>query len=134
MDGPAFTMKVITPIQVVEKKIGYIRLKDKTGFFGVMKGHEDFMTALVSSLGYYTDAGGRERFIAVDSGIFSVREGVATLLSKEIFESEDAEKLAKTIEYAFSKREESEKAFFVMIEGIEKSFIRKTAEYIRGKA
>ena len=133
MNG-TFTINVITPLKVFEREIRYIRLKDETGFFGVMKGHADFLTILVPSLGYYNDKSGKETFIAVDGGIFSIRRGIVTLISREAFESEDAEKLAKIIDGVFARREESETAFSGMIEGIEKSFIQKTVEFARGKA
>lgn len=133
MNG-TFTINIITPLKVFEREIRYIRLRDETGFFGVMKGHADFLTILVPSLGYYNDKSGKETFIAVDGGIFSVRGGIVTLISREAFESEDAEKLGNIIDGVFAGREESETAFSGMIQGIEKSFIQKTAEFIRGKA
>lgn len=134
MSELSFKINVITPLKVFEREIRYIRLRDETGFFGVMKGHADFLTILVPSLGYYNDKSGKETFIAVDGGIFSVREGKAALLSREVFESEDAETLANIIDGVFARREESETAFSGMIQGIERSFIKKTAEFIKGKA
>jgi F-type H+-transporting ATPase subunit epsilon len=56
---------------------------------------------------------------------------MVSLTSKQVFESEDAEKLAETIKNTLWKREESEKAFLKMLEGIERSFMEKTTEFIR---
>lgn len=116
----------------MEKEITYIRLKDGTGFFGILKGHTNFLTALVPSLCYYTDVNGREVFLAVDEGIVSVREGTVTITSKEVFESDNAEKLAEIIETTLTKRDESEIAFRGMFEGIERSFMEKTIKLVKG--
>ncbi len=131
MSNSSFKIKIITLAKTFEREIKYIRLKDDTGSFGIMKGHINFLTALEPSLGYYTDINGREVFIAVDGGILNVRDGVITLTSREVFKSDDAEKLGEVIENTIIKRDESEMAFLKMLEGIEKSFIEKTLEFIR---
>jgi len=91
-----------------------------------MKGHINFLTVLVPSLAYYTDSNGKETFLAVDGGVLQVRKGSVFLTSREVFESDNAEKLAEIIENTMLKREKSESAFFKMLEGIERSFIEKT--------
>ncbi len=125
-------MKIVTPTGIFDRDITHIRLRDESGYFGVMKGHIDFLTVLVPSLCYYRDTGGREVFLAVDGGIFSVRQGAATLAAREVFESEDAEKLADTIENTFLKRSVSEASVRRMLRDIEKSFMEKTIELLRG--
>lgn len=56
-----------------------------------MKGHINFLTTLMPSLGYYRDKDDREIFLAVDGGILYVRDGILTLTSREVFESEDSD-------------------------------------------
>lgn len=129
----AFKLNIITPTRMFERDIRYIRLKDETGFFGIMNGHIDFLTILAPSLGYYTDKNGREVFLAVDGGVLSVREGVTTLASREVFESEDAEKLSELIEKTILKRDKTETAFLEMLKGIERAFIEKSIKFERGK-
>jgi F-type H+-transporting ATPase subunit epsilon len=114
-----------------EREIKHIRLKDETGFFGVIKNHIDFLTVLVPSLCYYRDANNREMFLAVDGGILDVREGTASLTSREVHESEDADKLAEIIEKTILDRTGAEQAFRKMLEGIERSFVEKTIEFVR---
>lgn len=126
-----FKLNIVTPLKMIERDIKYIRLKDETGFFGIMKGHIDFLTVLVPSLCYYTDINDREVFLAVDGGVLSVRKGNVFLTSREVFESEDAEKLSEIIENTVRKREESEQALLNMLEGIERSFMEKTIKFMR---
>jgi F-type H+-transporting ATPase subunit epsilon len=132
MDGASFKLNIITPTGMFTRDVRHVRLRDGTGFFGVMKGHADFLTVLVPSLCYYLDMDGREVFLAVDEGVFTVRDGVATLASREVFESEDAEKLSEIIESAFEKRRKSEETMREMLGDIEKSFMEKTAAFLRG--
>ncbi|MBU6391390.1 MAG: F0F1 ATP synthase subunit epsilon [Planctomycetota bacterium] len=134
MSNSSFKLHIVTPTNITEKEITYIRLKDETGFFGILKGHTNFLTVLVPSLCYYTDVNGKEVFLAVDEGILSVREGIVTITSKEVFESDNAEKLAEIIETTLTKRDESEIAFRGMFEGIERSFMEKTIKLVKGSA
>jgi len=126
LDNVTFKINIITPTKSFQRDITSIRLKDRTGFFGIMKGHINFLTVLVPSLAYYTDSNGKETFLAVDGGVLQVRKGSVFLTSREVFESDNAEKLAEIIENTMLKREKSESAFFKMLEGIERSFIEKT--------
>ncbi len=132
MSDSLFTLRMVTPPKITEKQIKAIRLKDGSGFFGIMKGHIDFVTAIEPSLCYYLDENDREVFLAVDGGLVSVKGGIVTITSREIFESDDAEKLAEIIENTMVKRDASELSFFNMIKGIERSFMEKTLESVRG--
>lgn len=131
MNNPTFTLTIVTPAITIKKDITSIRLKDETGFFGILKGHSNFITVLVPSLCYYKDAQGKEVFLAVDEGIASVRDDAVTITSKEVFESDSAEKLSEIIETTLKKRNESEASFRGMIAGIEKSFMEKTVKLMR---
>jgi F-type H+-transporting ATPase subunit epsilon len=131
MDTPAFRLNIVTPTCMFSRDVTHIRLRDESGFFGIMKGHIDFLTVLVPSLCYYRDENGAEMFLAVDEGIFSVRGGVATLTSRDVFESADAETLAEHIESSFQQRKKSEVGLHEMLGNIEKSFIEKMVVFLR---
>lgn len=132
MSNSSFLLRIVTPAKIMEKEITSVRLKDETGFFGILKGHTNFITVLVPSLVYYTDGNGKEVFLAVDEGILSVREGTVTITSREVYESDDAEKLAEIIENTLAKRDESEMAFREMFGGIERAFMEKTIKLAKG--
>ncbi len=63
MSNSSFKLNIVTPTKIMEKNITYIRLKDETGFFGILKGHTNFLTVTVPSLCYYTDVNGKEVFL-----------------------------------------------------------------------
>jgi F-type H+-transporting ATPase subunit epsilon len=127
-----FRLRIVTPTKIYEKNIKAVRLKDESGFFGIMNGHTDFLTALESSLCYYLDEHDRETFLAIDGGIARVRGGLVTITSRDVFESDDAGELSEIIEKTMVKRDASESSFFGMIKGIEESFVEKTIEFLRG--
>ncbi len=131
MRDSLFTFRMVTPPKIIEKRVKAIRLKDESGFFGIMKGHINFVTAIEPSLCYYLDENDREVFLAVDGGIVSIKGGMVTMTSREIFESDDAEKLAEIIDNTMVKRDSSERSFLNMIKGIEQSFMEKTLELIK---
>lgn len=131
MSAASFPLRVITPQRVFDRDVTHLRLRDRTGHFGVMRGHADFLTLLESSLGYYRDAGGREVFLAVDGGIFSVAGGRGTIASAEVFEGPDATALARRIEQTRARREESERIFSLMIEGLGREFMEKTLSFLQ---
>jgi F-type H+-transporting ATPase subunit epsilon len=132
VNNSTFKLKIVTPLKITENDIKYIRLKDATGFLGIMKGHIDFITVVEPSLCYYLDSKGREVFLAVNGGVLRVRGGEVTLTSLEVFESDDAEQLSGIIEGAVAKRDKSETDVRKTLEGIEKSFTEKTVELARG--
>lgn len=134
MSDSLFTLRIVTPTKIAEKRVKAIRLKDGSGFFGIMKGHINFVTAIEPSLCYYLDENDREVFLAVDGGIVNIKRGTVTITSREIFESDDAEKLSEIIENTMLKRDSSERSFLNMIKGIERSFMEKTLEFVKGGA
>lgn len=128
----AFTLEIVTPGHISSRRVASMRLKDGSGFFGIMKGHIDFVAVLVPALCYYTAEDGSEHFLAMESGVFCMRDGLATLVTRELFESDDAEHLAKVIENTMVAKDESEQALSRMIGSIERSFYEKTAAFARG--
>ena len=132
MNGASFRLDVVTPAAMFSRDITHVRLRDESGYFGVMRGHADFITVLVPSLCYYQDSKGGEVFLAVDAGTFTVRDGVATITSREVFESSDPHELAELIESTFEQRRKSEASLHEMLGNIEKSFIKKMAAHLKG--
>jgi len=131
--GGLFTVKFITPLETFERQVLSLRLRDASGYFGIMKGHRDFMTALVPSLGFYRNANGDEMFLAVKGGIVLVRHGDVRVLSREVVEDTDADKLGLRLKEEMEKKDLYESSFREMMAGMEKSFWKKRVEAERMK-
>ncbi len=120
-----FTLDMITPRRMVTLEILALQLVDGTGSFGVWKGHCDLLTVLAPALGTYYDIDGHEHYLAVNGGIFQIQDNRTTLISSEIFEDDDAERLAISIRSDFLRRDSAEQRISQMVEGIENSFLEK---------
>ncbi len=131
MNEAAFNITIVTLTRQTEKQVTYLRLKDESGYFGIMKNHADFLTIIEPSLGFYRSINEKEFFIALDGGILVIKSGRVTINTREIFESEDPEKLSRIINETIVKRRESEASFRNILSGIEDAFIKKTMELKR---
>ncbi len=131
MNEAAFNITIVTLTGQTEKQATYLRLKDASGYFGIMKNHDDFLTIIEPSLGFYRSINEKEFFIALDGGILAIKNGRVTINTREIFESEDPEKLSRTIDETIVKRHEFESSFRNILSGIEDAFIKKTMELKR---
>ena len=128
MNEAAFNITIVTLTGQTEKQATYLRLKDASGYFGIMKNHDDFLTIIEPSLGFYRSINEKEFFIALDGGILTIKNGRVTINTREIFESEDPEKLSRIIDETIMKRHEFEASFRSILSGIEDAFIKKTME------
>jgi F-type H+-transporting ATPase subunit epsilon len=131
MNEAAFNITIVTLTGQTEKQATYLRLKDASGYFGIMKNHDDFLTIIEPSLGFYQSINEKEFFIALDGGILIIKNGRVTISTREIFESEDPEKLSRIIDETIMKRHEFEASFRSILSGIEDAFIKKTVELKR---
>ncbi|MGQ9569517.1 MAG: FoF1 ATP synthase subunit delta/epsilon [Thermodesulfovibrionales bacterium] len=131
MNDRAFDITIVTLTGQTEKQITYLRLKDESGYFGIMKNHTDFLTVIEPSLGVYRGIDEKEIFIALDGGILAIKSGKVTINTREIFESEDPEKLSRIIDETIIRRNASELSFRNILSDIEDAFIKKTIELKR---
>lgn len=124
-DVNLFTVKFITPLKVYERQVVSLRLRDESGYFGVMRNRADFMTILVPSLGFFRDGNNHEIFLAVNGGVLMVGPAEVTVMSREIMESEDADALSSILNEEILTRDRYELSFRDMLGGIERAFWEK---------
>jgi len=129
--GPLFKLIIVTLTDVTERDISYLKLKDESGYFGIMKNHTAMLTVLEPCLGLYRDGEGKAFYIAMDGGTLMVMNSKATITTREIFGSEDPEALSHMINETILKRRESEASFRSILSNIEDAFIRKMIDMKR---
>lgn len=68
---------ITTPIAVIvdEDDVLFVRAEDRTGAFGILPGHADFITALSVSVVAWRDTGNETHFVAVREGVMTVDGG-----------------------------------------------------------
>lgn len=123
-----FTVRFITPLKVFERQVVSLKLRDESGYFGIMKHHADCMSVLVPSLGFFRDGNNKEFFLALNGGAVMVKSSMVTVMSREIMESENADELSSIVHEDILKRDRYELSFRDMLQGIERAFIEKKIE------
>ncbi|WP_353476227.1 F0F1 ATP synthase subunit epsilon (plasmid) [Salipiger sp. H15] len=70
-------LTVTTPMTVLVDETGVtsVRAEDRSGGFGILPGHTEFLTVLPASVLRWRSAGGGLRFCALRSGLLTVENG-----------------------------------------------------------
>lgn len=96
-------LTVTTPTTVVlDRDVTYVQAEDPSGRFGVLPGHEPYLTALVPSILIYRygDGGGREAYVAVRQGVLRVTRDAVEVAVREAHQSDDLAQLEDEIHKA----------------------------------
>lgn len=117
--------------EILEREITYLKLRDESGYFGIMAGHGEFLTVLEPGLGSYKDATGRVQYFALDGGFLLVEKEKVVLSVYEFFEGESPEELLQLISETIRKRKESEERYRRLIKEIEETFVKRALEVYR---
>ncbi|HEY1432388.1 MAG TPA: F0F1 ATP synthase subunit epsilon [Stellaceae bacterium] len=73
----ALHLTVTTPAQILVEThdVVAVRAEDQTGSFGILPGHADLLTVLISSVVRWRTADGAAHFCAIRGGVFTVSAG-----------------------------------------------------------
>ena len=126
-----FDARIITP-QAVEtvKKISFFRAEDKSGSFGILPRHIEFLTVLEPSIAIAVIED-KEHYYAFNGGVLSFKNNALTITAKEFVQSDNISKLLEMIKHTFKEQEEKERLFKDSIENLQKAFIKKLIEMER---
>ena len=79
-------LKVVTPIKlVVDERVDEVVAPGEAGEFGVLPGHEPFVTTLQNGELKYRE-GGVERKLTLEGGLADVREDNVSILADSVVE------------------------------------------------
>ncbi len=125
---------ITTPTQVIvdETNIRAIRAEDESGSFGILEGHDDFLTALaVSIVGWRRDDGTR-RYCAVRLGVLSVTGGhEVAVATREAIVGDDLDRLEQVVLAEFRQRAEVERAERAQGLELQMKAIRQIVRFLR---
>jgi F-type H+-transporting ATPase subunit epsilon len=125
---------ITTPTAVIvdEHDIVAVRAEDESGSFGILNGHAEFLTALVSSCGSWRQTDGRQRFCAVRRGVLSVLNGnEVAIATREAILSEDIDRLEHVVLARFHEAIEAERAMRTESLRLQMRAIRQIVRYLR---
>jgi len=99
-------LRVTTPTtMVLDREVSYVQAEDPSGRFGILPGHERFLTTLVPSVLVYRHSAG-ESYVAVRNGVLRVTENGVEVAVREAHPSDHLAELEKTIRAARENRDE----------------------------
>jgi len=100
-----------TAIVVDAPDVSSVRAEDDSGSFGILRGHEDLLTALNVSIVSWRDVDNRVRYCAVRRGVLSVTDGSEiAIATREAIPGDDLDRLEEVVLNQFRQRGETERA------------------------
>src|SRR3974390_656177 len=121
-----------TAIVVDQPNVSSVRAEDDSGSFGILRGHEDLLTALNVSIVSWRDADDRVRYCAVRRGVLSVTGGSEiAIATREAIPGDDLDRLEEVVLNQFRERSEMERASRTQSLQLQMKAIRQIVHYLR---
>ena len=121
-----------TAIVVDQPNVSSVRAEDDSGSFGILRGHEDLLTALNLSIVSWRDADDRVRYCAVRRGVLSVTGGSEiAIATREAIPGDDLDRLEEVVLNQFRERSEMERASRTQSLQLQMKAIRQIVRYLR---
>jgi F-type H+-transporting ATPase subunit epsilon len=79
---------------VVQTRVRSLQAGDASGRFGLLPGHEAFLTLLAPCLLLYREEDGRERYAATDGGVLVMEEHRVSVVTREAVVADRLEEVA----------------------------------------
>ena len=121
-----------TTIVVDEPDASAVRAEDESGSFGILDGHDDFLTALTVSVVSWHSADSPPRYCAVRRGILSVAGGrEVAIATREAIVGDDLDRLEQVVLADFLQKADSERAARMTALELQMKAIRQIVRYLR---
>ena len=105
-------LRIYTPLTLAvdEEGVRSVRAEDASGSFGILDGHEDFVTTLPVSVVSWTDGGGGTRHCAVRGGALTVTGGrEVSVATREAVVGTELERLDEDVLGRLAQAREAER-------------------------
>lgn len=103
-------LKLMVPDGVVfQSHIRALQATDASGRFGLLPGHELFVTVLAPGLMSFRDEQDRERFAAVDGGVLVLKDNHVSIACREAVVAERLEDVAERVATMIDERRLNER-------------------------
>jgi F-type H+-transporting ATPase subunit epsilon len=127
-------LRITTPLAVVvdETDVTVLRAEDRTGSFGILDRHADFLTSLTVSVVSWTRRDGTRAHCAVRGGILTVAGGeTIAIATREAVAGDDLVTLADTVLARFRSELETERTDHVESTRLHLDAIRQIMRHLR---
>lgn len=121
-----------TAVAIEQNDVSYVRAEDRTGSFGIERGHADFLTVLAISVLIWRDAEGKERYVAVRGGVLRVSNGsLVEVATREAVMGDDLGQLRAEVLAQLAHNLEAERSARRGALNLERAAIRQLYRYLR---
>ncbi len=125
-------LDLITPESKESFKIRFLSLEDTLGSLGIYPGHEDYMTVLPRSVGFFIDENGKKIYFAYDYGVLNVSKDSISITTRAFIKGESIQALKEELERKLGRIQVYEKRLRENIETLEKMILKEIVEMERG--
>ena len=126
-------LTITTPLEIVVEAgdVVHLRAEDRTGGFGILTGHADFLTALAISVVSWRDRLGAEHHVAVRGGMLQVGGDAIAIATREAVPGESLAQLESEVLARFRRGVSEEQAARADAQRLYLAAIRRILRYIR---
>ena len=122
------TLNLVTPEIKESFRIRFLSLEDILGSLGIYPEHEEFMTVLPRSVGYFIDETGKRLFFAYDYGVLDVSDNTVSVITRVFIKGESIQQLKEELEKRLSRIEVYEKRLRENIKTLERMILKEIVE------
>ena len=113
--------------------VGHFIGWDDSGAFGLLAGHERFMTILSWGLARFQTMDEHWHYLALPGGLLYVRQNIATLSSRRFFRDDDMDRISRTLEEELSVEEDSLRSLKESLSRLEEEMLKRFWQMGRGE-
>ena len=124
---------VTTPMSVIvdAEDVRHVRADDETGAFGILPGHANFVTVLTVSVITWRNHLDEEHYVAVRSGVLTVRDGnFVEIATREAVGEDTLRRLGGAVLERFREEAHAEEASRVSATRLHLAAIRQLQRYL----
>ncbi|MBK3333273.1 hypothetical protein GWK41_09340 [Persephonella atlantica] len=125
-------LRFLTPENEETYRAKLLSLEDRLGSLGIYPGHEEYITVLDRSIGYFVDEEDKKIYFAYDFGILSVEEDTVSIITRAVITGLSLESLKAELEKKVSRIESFEKRLRENIKTLERMILKEIIEAERG--
>lgn len=106
---------------------------DDSGAFGLLAGHERFMTVLSWGLTRFQTTDQRWHYLALPGGLLYVRQDIVTISTRRFFRDDDVDRISRTLEEELSVEEEGLRSIKESLSRLEEEMFKRFWQMGRGE-
>ncbi|MBX3332721.1 MAG: F0F1 ATP synthase subunit epsilon [Nitrospira sp.] len=113
--------------------VGHLIGWDDSGAFGLLAGHERFMTILSWGLARFQTMDEHWQFLALPGGLLYVRQNLVTISTRRFFRDDDVDRISRRLEDELSVEEEGLRAIKESLSRLEEEMFKRFWQMGRGE-